>query len=57
MLSTIVLLVQLLFTFIIGVYFLGMLKEKSVTKDAVKTQSKREMEKLTAANPFDKAAY
>lgn len=46
MLSMVVLLVQLLFTFIIGIYFFGMLKEKSVTKDAVKTQSKREMEKL-----------
>ncbi len=46
MLSTVVLLVQLLFTLIIGIYFLGMLKEKSVTKDAIKTQGKRELERL-----------
>lgn len=46
MLSTVVLVAQLLFTLMMGMYFLGLMKEKSVTKEAVGKQSERELEKL-----------
>ena len=46
MLLTIVMLIQFLFSVVIGIYFYHALKEKTVSKDAIKKQAAREMAKL-----------
>lgn len=47
MLTTILLVIQFIFTIVMGLYFYSMLRDKNRTKETVKLQSDREMRKLS----------